>query len=128
MKIFKIRNTLVTLMFLITFIMGLSTALAQQTTEQFIPIGKSPGISGKRSYIGSITAINKDANQFTLHSDRGLKTIRVTPLTMFWLDRSKIKQSNLEASFKDCDIGKTVEVLPDRGDDDVAIWVKIESQ
>jgi len=31
---------------------GVRDAHAQQTTERFIPVGQSPGISGTRTYLG----------------------------------------------------------------------------
>jgi hypothetical protein len=102
-------------------------AQGQLTTEQFIPIGKSPGISGKYSYIGVVVAVDQDAHTIDVRSDRGTKTIRVTKDTRLWLDRSKAKRTNPEASYADCKVGVTVEVMYLHDDKATADWIKIES-
>ncbi len=102
-------------------------AIGQQTTEQFIPIGKSPGISGKYSYIGTVVAVDQDAHTIDVRSDRGTKTIRVTEATRLWLDRSKAKRTNHKANYADCKVGVTVEVMHLHHDKDTADWIKIES-
>ena len=99
----------------------------QQTTEQYVPIGQSPGISDKYSYIGNIVSVDRDAHTLTVESDRGTKTIRVLPKTRIWLDRSKVKRTNIAASYSDCEVGRKIEVMYDHDDQDVADWIKIEA-
>ncbi len=108
-------------------LIGSSVSYGQQYTEQFIPIGQSPGISNKLSYIGNIIEIDRAANTLVVKSNRGTKTIRVISSTRFWLDRSKIKQPSLVASYNDCTVGSRVEVKYDRNDKNIADWIKIES-
>jgi hypothetical protein len=103
-------------------------AMGQQTTEQFIPIGKSPGISDKYSYIGAIVAVDSDSHTIDVQSNRGTKTIRITENTRLWLDRSKTRRTNPKASYADCKVGVTVEVMYVHGDKATADWVKIESK
>ena len=103
-------------------------AMGQQTTEQFIPIGKSPGISGKYSYIGVVVAVDEDSHTIDVESDRGTKTIRVTENTRMWLDRSKAKRTNPKANYADCEVGVTVEVMYLHDDKTTADWIKIESK
>ena len=105
-----------------------SAAMGQQTTEQFIPIGKSPGISGEYSYIGVVVAVDRDAHTIDIQSNRGTKTIRVTEETRLWLDRSKAKRTNPKASYADCEVGVTVEVMYRHDDKTTANWIKIESK
>ena len=105
-----------------------AVAMGQQTAEQFIPIGKSPGISGKYSYIGTVVAVDQDAHTIDVRSNRGTKTIRVTEDTRLWLDRSKVKRTNPTASYADCKVGVTVEVMYLHHDKDTADWIKIESK
>ncbi len=107
-------------------LIGSSVSYGQQYTEQFIPIGQSPGISNKHSYIGSIIEIDRAANTLVVKSNQGTKTIRVISSTRFWLDRSKIKQPSLVASYSDCTVGSRVEVKHDRNDKNIADWIKIE--
>ncbi len=127
MSNFNLPRVLIAISILMYSIFGSSSIYAQQTTEQYIPIGMSPGISDRYSYIGSISAIDRAMKTFTMQSNRGSKTIKVSDSTLFWLDRSKIKQSNLRASFNDCEVGRRVEVMHNRDNDNVADWVKIES-
>lgn len=126
MNNFNLTKILISTSLLICSFLGITVNYAQESTEQFIPIGMSPGISNKYSYIGNIVSINRANKTFTVQSNRGIKTITVTPLTRFWIDRSKIKQTNLEASFNDCEKGNKVEVMHERDDDHIADWVKIE--
>lgn len=110
-----------------SLILGSTASFGQQTTEQYIPIGKSPGISDKYSYIGSIVSVDEETRTFIVESNRGSKIIRVTPATHLWLDRSGSKRSNMEGSYSDCKVGRKVEVMYDHEDHGVAVWIKIES-
>lgn len=49
---------------------------AQQTTEQYVPIGQSPGVSGKYSYIGKIVEVDQVAHTITVQSERGYQDNR----------------------------------------------------
>ena len=102
-------------------------SLGQQSSEQFIPIGQSPGISGKLSYIGTITKIDRAENTLVLESDQGTKTVTITSTTRFWIDRSKVKQPNLMANFGNSEVGQLVEVKHDGKNKNIADWIKIES-
>jgi hypothetical protein len=102
--------------------------MGQQSTEQFIPIGKSPGISDEYSYVGIVVAVDRDAHTIEVQSDRGTKTFLVTDDTRLWLDRSKARQTNPMASYADCKVGVTVEVMYDHDDKATADWIKIESK
>lgn len=102
-------------------------AFSQQTTEQYIPIGQSPGVSDKYSYIGVIISLDRDAHTIEVRSNRGTKTIRVIAATRLWLDRSKAKRSNRNASYSDCEVGVRVEVMYVHDDNGVADWIKIEA-
>ena len=108
--------------------LGPTMTYGQQTTEQFIPIGNSPGVSDKYSYIGSIVAVDREAHTIVVESNRGMRTIRITPKTQIWLDRSKIKRTNLVGGYSDCEVGRAVEVMHVHDDENVADWIKIESR
>lgn len=105
-----------------------ATVIAHQLTEQFIPIGQSPGISGQTSYIGRVQSLDPSNTSFILDSNRGIKTITLTPKTRIWLDRSKLKQTSIRAGFDDIAPGSRVEVKPDRAVDGRAEWIKIEAR
>jgi hypothetical protein len=120
------KTLLRTMLFMVIF-GGSSLTYAQQTSEQFIPIGMSPGISNKYSYIGKITAIDATTKTISMQSDKGPRTITISPITRIWLDRSKNKKSNIVASFDDIKIGDNVEVMHSRENESTDNWVKIES-
>lgn len=126
MSSFKRRLSMAAL-FISSLMLGSIPTLGQQTTEQYIPIGKSPGISSKYTYIGNIVSVDEQARTIVVASNRGSKTIRIMPTTRLWLDRSKKKRTNMEASYSDCEVGRQVEVMYDHDNQTVAAWIKIES-
>ena len=99
---------------------------AQFQTEQFIPIGKSPGVSGKYSVIGEISAVDEDAGTITVVNAEGSHTLKVDDKTIVWIDRSSAKRKNVEGGREDCRVGRRVEVMHIWNDRSVARWVKIE--
>ena len=113
---------------LVCMIWSVSPANGQQTTEQYIPIGYSPGVSDKYSYIGRIVAIDRKARTISVESRGVVRIIKVTAETRIWLDRSKVKRENLEADYVDCEVGRKVELMHVRDNEDVADWIKIESK
>lgn len=126
MSSFKYRLSLAALL-MSSLLLGSTSTFGQQTTEQYIPIGKSPGISTKYTYIGSIVSVDEQAQTIVVESNRGSKTIRVMPTTRLWLDRSRKKRTNIKASYSDCEVGRRVEVMYDHDNRSVAAWIKIES-
>ena len=108
--------------------LGPSSTHGQQTTEQFIPIGQSPGVSDTYSYIGTIIAVDMAAHTIVVDSNRGERTVSVTEGTRIWLDRSGTKKTNTVGSYDDCEVGRKVEVMHEHDDEAVANWIKIETQ
>jgi hypothetical protein len=103
-----------------------SAAQAQRTTEQFIPLGQSPGISGVRSYIGPIVTVDVRNNTFTVQGPAGLQTIKVVARTRIWLDRSAQRLTNVVGSMTDVQAGRRVEVtFVDETKKDTADWIKV---
>jgi hypothetical protein len=102
-------------------------AQAQKMTEQFIPIGQSPGLSQKYTSIGEITQVNPQERTITIADPAGARTVKVSAKTHIWLDRTKLKQTNLVGGFADLQKGRRVEVkYEDAERRDVADWVKVE--
>jgi hypothetical protein len=102
-------------------------AHAQKMTEQFIPIGQSPGLSQKYTSIGEITQVNPQARTITIVDPAGARTVKISAKTHIWLDRTKLKQPNLFGSFADLQKGRRVEVkYVDAERREVADWVKVE--
>ena len=105
-------------------------ASAQKTTEQFVPVGQSPGLSGKYTVIGTVQAVNMRDQTVTIAGPSGTRSAKVTERTRIWLDRSKIQQPNVKGTFADLRTGVTVEVKhedPTRASaGGPAEWIKIQ--
>jgi streptogramin lyase len=101
-------------------------AAAQEETERFIPIGKSPGVSGISSMIGTIQAADAEHRTITVESGGETMTVRIAEDTSVWIDRSAVRQTNLVGNDSDLEVGRTVEVkYVDDDERDVAEWVKV---
>ena len=104
-----------------------TAARAQQSTEQFIPIGFSPGVSNVSSFIGPVTAVDGTSRTFSLQVDGEPRTLRVSAETRIWLDRSKARKTSIDAGFGDIQPGSLIEVRYDEEDPEMAVWVKIQA-
>jgi hypothetical protein len=106
---------------------AMSHAHAQRATERYIPLGQSPGVSQKVTWIGEIAEVDESKRTVTLVEPAGRRTVGITEKTRIWLDRTKLKQPNLAGSFADLQKGRKVEVKvqdPELGQ--AADWVKVE--
>ena len=104
-------------------------APAEKETEVYIPIGQSPGVSGKYAAMGKIEQVNYPQNTLTMSSGSETYTVKVSKRTQIYLDRSKMGQPNIYGSFADCRQGMTLEVRfeqDERGRP--AEWIKLEMQ
>lgn len=105
-----------------------SAAFAHIGTEVYIPIGKSPGISGEHSYIGEIT--ERETEGYGLMLDRahgGYSNVEINEETRIYLDRSKMGKRNLRGSYSDCRPGRRIEVkFRDNDPSQPAEWIKVE--
>jgi hypothetical protein len=103
------------------------SARAQRSTEQFIPIGLSPGISQKQTSIGTVESMNLRDLVVTVDESGTRRTVRLTPRTHIWLDRSKLKLPNLEGGPGDLQPGRRIEIKFENPVlRQVADWVKVE--
>lgn len=103
-----------------------STAQAQKLTEQYIPIGQSPGISGKYSYNGQIESVDTNNRTVTVRGQQGSRTIKVTDKTWIWLDRSQQRQPNMRGKMSDLQPGRRCEIkYTDYQTKDTADWIKV---
>ena len=111
---------------LLALLAGTAAARAQKATEQFIPIGQSPGLSSIVTDIGAIAAANEAARTISLDRAAGGREVEVTERTRIWLDRSSLGRASLEGRFIDLKVGRQVEV---KYEDDVrranAEWIKV---
>lgn len=101
--------------------------LSQKATEQFIPIGESPGLSGTRTHIGRIQGFDAASGILSLSAEGEVYSVRVTDDTRIWLDRSASKLTNLEGDTSDLEAGRRAEVsYADPAMHGAASWVKVE--
>jgi len=104
-------------------------AAAHPATERYIPIGLSPGMSGRQTYIGRIRAVDEASHTLTVQSEDGgeRQTILITPASDMWIDRTRRGQTSVDASFEDCRRGSRIEAKLHEGSRE-ADWVKIEAR
>lgn len=103
---------------------------AQRFTERYIPIGQSPGLSGKHTIVGKIDEVDLQRATLTCTYPSGTIAARVDKNTMIWVDRSKLKLTTLEGSLADCKKGHLVEVKfrnNERRTGAIADWIKVEA-
>jgi hypothetical protein len=104
-------------------------AFAQKASEQFIPLGQSPGLSGEATLLGTIQAVDPNTGNVTIHLDKGgSKIICVLPKTRLWQDRSPEHQPNRKCELQDLKPGQRVEAMPQKGDTTNAEWLKVQKQ
>ena len=109
---------------------GASAALGQKATEIFIPVGQSPGLSGKHTVIARIQALNAADRSMTVMDAAGAAvTVRPGPQTQIWLDRSKLKQPNRKGSYTDYRKYLLVEVKYRNNDRQAGVveWIKVQT-
>jgi len=111
----------------ITLLAGMSHAHGQRATEQFIPLGHSPGLSGKYTFIGEIASADPQQRTISISESGGSHTVKITDATRIWLDRSKLRQTALHGSFGDLKKGEKIEIKYHGNDrEQPADWVKVE--
>ncbi len=106
-----------------------SAAHGQMATEIYIPIGKSPGLSGKYTVIGRIRSIDAGNGIVTVVGVSRTWTASISKETTIWLDRTPIRMTNQKGTMADCRPGVLVEMLyrdrrPRAGG--VCTWVKVQ--
>lgn len=108
-------------------IAGPSPTRSHKATERYIPIGRSPGISGKVSYIGTIQAYDPARHTVTVNGGAEPITVSITERTRIWLDQSKIKKTNLVGDTSALLVGRRTEVKFENADRrQFADWIKVE--
>jgi hypothetical protein len=127
----NVRRFVIALVGMNVFLWGSAPApSAQEMTEQYVPIGQSPGLSGKYTVIGKLQSVNATEQTCTVAGTTGALNVKITARTKIWLDRSKLQQPNLQGTLADLRPGATVEVKPEghlRGvSSGPAEWIKVD--
>ena len=112
---------------LIIMMVNVPITAAEKATELYVPIGQSPGLSGKYAAAGRIEQVNYQKNTLTMSSGSGTYTVKVSERTRYYLDRSKAGQTNRYGSLSDCKQGMMVEVRFEKDERNrPAQWIKLE--
>jgi hypothetical protein len=105
---------------------GAGAAHAQRATERFIPLGRSPGISGSLTAIGRIVAVDAERRRIQLLGPAGIVGITLQDTTSIWIDRHELGLGAATGSFEDCQQGLTAEVkYADPDTRQLAEWIKL---
>ena len=120
------KRRLITLMALLV---GSATLVhAQRSTERYIPLGQSPGLSGKSTLMGLVAAVDSADRSLAVQTAAGPQRFKVTDKTRLWLDHSAAKQATQIATLADLRPGRRVEVKFDDGSSSgTAEWIKIDA-
>ena len=99
----------------------------QEMTEMYIPIGQSPGVSGKSSLIGTIDSVNLQKQTLAVSGLTGIQAVVLTERTRIWLDRTQARLSNQVGTLANLQKGLKVEVkFRDADQKRIAEWVKVQ--
>lgn len=103
-------------------------ASAHRATEVYIPIGESPGVSGKYSTIGLVDEMEIDTGslRMTGEGEQRSYTVRCDEHTHVYLDRSKLRKRSTEGTLEDVREGVRVEVKYADEEHTRAAWIKVE--
>jgi hypothetical protein len=100
---------------------------AEKSTELYIPIGQSPGLSGKYTVMGKIDQVNPQNQTLKMSGDSSSYTVKMTKRTFIYLDRSKAQLSNIYGTLADCKAGDLVEVkFEDNSRNKPIEWIKVQ--
>lgn len=111
----------------IMFVGVIANAFAEKTTELYIPIGKSPGLSGKYAIIGKIEKVDYQNGTFTMSNSSGVFSVTITERTVIFLDRSEVKLPNVYGKLADCKPDMIAEVrFEEDSQAKPAEWVKLK--
>jgi hypothetical protein len=86
---------------------------AQQATERYVPIGRSPGLSDGSTLMATVEKVDADSGRLTLRAASGSREVETDAATRIWMDRTALGESNAVAGVSDCREGLFVEVKLD---------------
>lgn len=120
---------------LIAALAASAASWAQQATEQFIPLGSSPGLSAKQTRIGRVVSYDPARGILTLAAEvpasvansTSSSDAKVTAQTRIWLDRSRLRLANVRGDAVDLRPGLRCEVRLQDDTGDAAEWIKVEA-
>jgi len=103
-----------------------SAAHGQEAAERFVPIGQSPGQSGKTTMLGTVQSVDAASHSVTVAADGAGVRFGWSERTRIWLDRSRQQLGALKGSDSDIQVGRRIEIKPDQADSSRADWIKVD--
>lgn len=98
-------------------------ASAQQATEIYIPIGKSPGLSPVKTRIGRIQSLAAARAGMTLETESGPTYVAFDPSTKIYVQHADPARVNQLGTYADCQAGLMAEAYV--ADDGKLRWIKV---
>lgn len=122
------RSLTLRILALLTIFAG-ANVYSQKSTERYIPLGKSPGLSGKQTVMGTVTAVDARRGTLTCTDSTGTIIVKVDKNTKIWVDRSDQRLMNVTGSLEGCRAGHAVEVKFRKNDRQAAVaeWIKVRA-
>ena len=100
---------------------------SQKATELYIPIGQSPGVSGKSSLLCEIDGLIAATNTLTVKDSVGTYSVTITDTTRIYLDNSQLRTKNAYGSAADLKTGSLAEIRFTDGETrQKAEWIKVQ--
>src|ERR1700704_4209040 len=127
MKKIEVKLRLFHLIFSLLLLLLCYEARSQKTTEVFIPIGKSPGASGKTTKMGKVESVRTQDYSVTMMLDDQTKaTIKIEKSTAIYLDKSIQKQPNTRGKWEDIKPGLLMEAKYSEINKSTCEWIKVQ--
>jgi hypothetical protein len=99
-----------------------ATAGAHPMSEKYIPVGAYPGWD-RGTVRGTLESVDQAEKTIVVRTSKGLERAKLGDTTKIWLDRSSMRQVNLDGSIGDLRAGQEIEV---RRDGDYGLWIKMK--
>lgn len=111
-----------------TLLVFSAAVVGQKSTELFVPIGESPGLSGVHTLIGRVQAVNPAARTLTVAAAAGARSVRLDDKTLVFIDRSKLRQLSTIGTLADFRPEQNAEVKfrNNNAAAGIAEWVKVQ--
>jgi hypothetical protein len=113
---------------LCVLVIGALAVQAEKSTELYIPVGQSPGLSNQYTVTGTIERVNPADQSIRMTAPSGDSyTVKLTEHSLIYLDRTKAQLSNSYGTLADCEAGDTAEVkFVDNSRTRPIEWIKIK--
>ncbi len=117
-------NTIVkTALVAVAAILAPAPASPHPATEVYIPIGMSPGVSGRMTVTGRIMGYDEVDGTMRVDAQGVERTIALGENVPVYVDRSKARKRNSYGSYRDYHVGRMVEI---KVLDGATEWIKVE--